>query len=279
MRGSNTSIDSGQAQSATAPRSNKLIEAPNDSHVSKKPRQGPLFGGPLFGMHPKPVVKTEIKVRKDTSASGHGMIPLQSPLKLRRQYAKLPAQHLVEIKKQVDIAFRSVNTPKLLPKLLDSLERKKLHQSEAQPLTADDARTAHAAETTKALAEDESEYSIGRDKETLYAYMQCATQALKESIPSGTLQQDWNGFKWVVRYCQAAEPPILWMRPHTVTTDTEKLREVHFTIHALIFIARNIEPCARRMKQGYQRGQPSSALLSIYGYRRCCATVVATSAT
>jgi hypothetical protein len=119
LHGSNTSKDSGQAHSATAPRSNQLIEAPKESHVFKIPRRGPLFGGPLFGMHPKPLVETKVKVLKDTSASDHGMIRLRSPLKTRRQYAKLPTRHLVAFKKQVDIAFRSVNTPKLL----GSLER------------------------------------------------------------------------------------------------------------------------------------------------------------
>jgi len=113
--------------------------------------------------------------------------------------------------------------------VLDNPGRMKIQKGEAQPLTAEDARTAHVAQTTISLANDTSEFSLGGDPQRLQAFMRSTTRALQDGIPAGTLQQDKTGFKWVVKYCQSSDPPLQWMRPHTVTTAAEVQREVIFT--------------------------------------------------
>ena len=61
-----------------------------------------------------------------------------------------------------------------------------------------------------------------------------------------------------------------WMRCRAseVTTKQEKLEELYFTVLALVYIARNIQPGSRRRAQGIHAGKLSSALLYIHGFRR-----------
>ena len=53
-----------------------------------------------------------------------------------------------------------------------------------------------------------------------------------------------------------------------VTSEHEKQEELYFTVLALVYIARNIQPGSRRRAQGVLAGKPSSALLYIHGFRR-----------
>jgi hypothetical protein len=52
---------------------------------------------------------------------------------------------------------------------------------------------------------------------------------------------------------------MCWMRGRAseVTTEQEKLEELYFTIVALVYIARNIQPSSRQRAQGIHAGKPS----------------------
>jgi hypothetical protein len=58
------------------------------------------------------------------------------------------------------------------------------------------------------------------------------------------------------------------MRPRSVRTAADALCEVWFTVMALAWISKMIAPSARRKAAGYGQGQPTSALLAIYAFRR-----------
>jgi hypothetical protein len=93
-----------------------------------------------------------------------------------------------------------------------------------------------------------------------------AAEARDAGIPRSTSSADEWGFAWVRRF--ATETGCAWMRPRAVTTKFEEMREAWFTVMALMWIAQMMAPSARRRREGYGQGKPTSALLAIYAYRR-----------
>ena len=93
-----------------------------------------------------------------------------------------------------------------------------------------------------------------------------AADAQRSGIPRGTAGADEWGFAWVKRFATATG--CAWMRPRNVVSTFEVMREVYFTIMALVWVAQHMAPSSRRKQQGYQQGKTSSALLAIYAYRK-----------
>jgi integrase len=85
-------------------------------------------------------------------------------------------------------------------------------------------------------------------------------------IPKGTDQATSNGWKWAMTFCVSTGMSI--MRPRTLVTNLELLREAYFFAALFMFIACNIAPRTSRSAAAPAQGKPQSALNAVYGYRR-----------
>jgi hypothetical protein len=147
------------------------------------------------------------------------------------------------------------------------LHASRMRAPSPQPATAAEARRMATKDIADRLVGHDSKYALSiDDPEALRDIVIDAADARDAGIPHGTATADEWGFAWVRRFAKATGN--VWMRPRAVTTATDALCEIWFTILALVWIAQMMAPSARRRRAGYEQGKPTSALLAIYGHRR-----------
>ena len=136
-----------------------------------------------------------------------------------------------------------------------------------QPETAQAARHAAARDVATRLAGDSSEYALFPDRpDVLRGIVIEAAETRDAGIPKGTRTSDEWGFAWARRF--GAETNNRWMRSRAANGALAVLREVYFTVILLIWITQMMAPSARRRREGYGQGKPTSALLAVYAFRR-----------
>ena len=136
-----------------------------------------------------------------------------------------------------------------------------------QPMTAAAARAASSRSVASQLAANTTEYAIcPGNPSAIYNMVQEASAAHDAGIPAGSKSADEWGFKKVREWATALG--ARWMRPRDVSTPAAVQNELWFAALCLVGLAREMPPSARRKARGFEQGQPSSALLALYGWRR-----------
>ena len=134
-----------------------------------------------------------------------------------------------------------------------------------QPRTAAEARAQAAVMVADNLVDTQNEYAFHGHSSEIRSMCISTQQLIDAGIPRGTRSHDEWGFAWVRRF--AEQHGATWMRPAQVETGQE-WSEVWFAMLALRWICLHMRASPRKLKDGATRGQPPSALLAIYGWRR-----------
>ena len=167
--------------------------------------------------------------------------------------------------------MRKTMTTSALPGVLPCLQQSSSAAATLQPVrrwvrpvNAAAARQLSSQHLADRAANDTSFYALSpSNPEALKEQILLLNDVRDEGIPQGTRGVDENGYKKALRFCDKMDTPIL--RP-TSLEPADEWRELMFYGCLFMDIAENIT--TRSTDPEITRGRPSSALASIYGYRR-----------